>query len=281
MMERDSHQIRLQKVIADSGLASRRKAEEMIRTGRVTVNGQVVIELGTKVDPVQDHVKVDGRHIKPVPPQVFLLLNKPPGVLSSLHDPEGRTTIKDLIKNIRMRLFPVGRLDYDSEGLVLLTNHGELAQSLLHPRYHVPKTYLIKVKGILTDEEVALLEQGVKLRDGKTGPATVKKIRKAAANSWLEVTIHEGRKHQVKRMLEAVGHTVIRLTRVRFGPLALGRLRSGGFRYATDREANALRDILKGRKDTDARASGREPVAKRKPKLSRKGWAKSSKAGVR
>ena len=195
MMERDSKTIRLQKVIADSGLASRRKAEEMIQAGRVTVNGQVIIELGTKVDPSQDHVKVDGRHIKPVPPQVFLLLNKPQGVLSSLHDPEGRMTVKDLLKSIRIRLFPVGRLDYDSEGLLLLTNHGELAQSLLHPRFHVPKTYLIKVKGILTDEQVASLEQGVKLRDGRTGPATVKKIRKAASNSWLEVTIHEGRKH--------------------------------------------------------------------------------------
>jgi 23S rRNA pseudouridine2605 synthase len=239
--------IRLQKAIADSGLASRRKAETMITEGRVTVNGRVIRELGTKVDPERDHVKVDGRHLKPVPPSVFLMLNKPKGCVSSLSDPAGRPTITDLLTGVGLRVFPVGRLDYDSEGLMLLTNQGELAQTLLHPRYHVPKTYLIKVKGVLTDEEIASLERGVQLDDGMTAPASVRKVRKVEENSWLEVTIHEGRKHQVKRMLEAVGHPVIRLTRVRFGPLSLGDLPPGRYRYLTDREANAVRSLVRER----------------------------------
>jgi len=240
-------EIRLQKAIADSGLASRRKAETMITEGRVTVNGRVIRELGTKVDPERDHVKVDGRHLKPVPPSVFLMLNKPKGYVSSLSDPAGRPTITDLLAGVGLRVFPVGRLDYDSEGLMLLTNQGELAQTLLHPRYHVPKTYLIKVKGVLTDEEIASLERGVQLDDGMTAPASVRKVRKVEENSWLEVTIHEGRKHQVKRMLEAVGHPVIRLTRVRFGPLSLGDLPPGRYRYLTDREANAVRSLVRER----------------------------------
>jgi 23S rRNA pseudouridine2605 synthase len=239
--------VRLQKAIADSGLASRRKAETMITEGRVTVNGRVVRQLGTKVDLERDHVKVDGRHLKPVPPSVFLMLNKPKGCVSSLSDPAGRPTITDLLAGVGLRVFPVGRLDYDSEGLMLLTNQGDLAQTLLHPRYHVPKTYLIKVKGVLTDEEITSLERGVQLDDGLTAPASVQKVRKAKENSWLEVTIHEGRKHQVKRMLEAVGHPVIKLTRVRFGPLALGNLPPGEYRYLTDREANAVRSLVRER----------------------------------
>ncbi|MGH7163988.1 MAG: pseudouridine synthase [Nitrospiraceae bacterium] len=239
--------VRLQKVIADSGLSSRRKAEEMIAAGRVTVNGRVVRELGTKVDPARDHVKVDGRHLKPVPPHVFVMLNKPKGCVSSLSDPAGRPTITDLLSGVRLRVFPVGRLDFDSEGLLLLTNDGALAQALLHPRYHVGKTYAIKVKGVLSEDEIASLERGVVLEDGPTGKAIVKKGGKAEKNSWLELTIFEGRKHQVKRMLEAVGHPVLKLTRVRFGPLALGDLQPGRYRYLTDREANTIRDMVKDR----------------------------------
>lgn len=236
--------VRLQKMIADSGLTSRRKAEDLIRAGRVTINGRVVRELGTKVDPVRDHVKVDGRHLKPQPPSVFIMLNKPKGVVSSLGDPAGRPTLQDLLKGVRLRVFPVGRLDFDSEGLVLLTNHGALGEALLHPRYHVPKTYLIKVKGVLTEEQLGSLRDGVDLGDGRSGPATVKKVTKAPQNSWLEVTIHEGKKHQVKRMLEAVGHPVIKLIRVRFGPLVLGDLPPGQYRYLTDREANLIRSLV-------------------------------------
>ena len=242
-----THSVRLQKVIADAGIASRRKAEALITQGRVSVNGRVVRQLGTRVDPARDHVKVDGRHLKAEPPQVYLMLNKPMRYLSSLSDPQGRPTIADLLPGVRLRVFPVGRLDFDAEGLLLLTNHGELAQALLHPRYHVPKTYLIKVKGVLTDEEIATLERGVELEDGRTAPARVQKVRKAEQNSWLELTIHEGRQHQVKRMLEAVGHSVLKLKRTRFGPLSLGDLPPGQYRFLSDREANALRALVRSR----------------------------------
>lgn len=276
-------EIRLQKVIAEAGLASRRKAEEMIAAGRVTVNGQVVREMGTKVDPQHDHVKVDGRHLKPAAPDAFLMLNKPKGVLSTLSDPAGRPTVKDLLPGVGLRVFPVGRLDFDSEGLMLLTNDGEITQALLHPRYHVPKTYEIKVKGMLGPEEIAALERGVQLEDGLTAPAHVKKLGKAVENSWLEITIHEGRKHQVKRMLEAVGHPVIKLTRVRFGPLRLGDLPPGDYRYLTDREANALRETVRQRRDRAAEHAGSpksgKPARQRaRPAVRSKGWAKKAHA---
>src|SRR4029079_2584180 len=208
-------EVRLQKLIAGTGLASRRKAEALITAARLMVNGMTVTELGTKVDPERDHVKVDGKHLSAAQPFVYLMLHKPKNVVSTLDDPGGRTTVKDYLQGVTVRVFPVGRLDFDSEGLMLLTNHGDLAQALLHPRYHVPKTYLIKVKGVLDDAKIEALERGVKLEDGFTAPAKVAKVSKAESNSWLEVTIHEGRKHQVKRMIEAVGHSVIKLTRIR------------------------------------------------------------------
>ena len=168
-------EVRLQKLIAGSGLASRRKAESLIAAGRVMVNGKIVTELGTRVNPERDHVKVDGKHLSAAQPFVYLMLNKPRNVVSTLDDPGGRTTVKDYLRGVSVRVFPVGRLDFDSEGLMLLTNNGDLAQALLHPRYHVPKTYLIKVKGVLTDDDIAQLEQGVRLEDGMTSPAQVKK----------------------------------------------------------------------------------------------------------
>jgi 23S rRNA pseudouridine2605 synthase len=269
-------EIRLQKLIAGTGLASRRKAETLIAAGRVTVNGRVVTELGTKVDPACDHVKVDGKHLAAAQPFVYLMLNKPKNVMSTLDDPGGRPTVKDFLRGVSVRVFPVGRLDFDSEGLMLLTNNGDLTQALLHPRYHVPKTYLIKVKGVLTDEEIGELERGVKLEDGMTGPATVKKVRKVEANSWVEITIHEGRKHQVKRMLEAVGHPVIKLVRVRMGPLSLGDLAPGEFRFLTDREANALREMVEHRVSSVERGERAAAYPKRMPR--RAGWAKPERA---
>ena len=237
--------VRLQKVIAASGLSSRRGAEELIRQGQVTVNGRVVRTLGTCVNPATDHVKVNGRHLDSAEPEAFVLLNKPPGFVTTMNDPLGRKTIANLLDRIKVRVFPVGRLDYDAEGLLLLTNNGQVAQACLHPRYHVPKTYLIKVSGIFTDDEIQILKNGVELEDGLTKPAEVKKSGKAKANSWLEMTIHEGKKHQIKRMVEACGHRVMRLKRIRFGPLHLGDLPPGGIRYASDAEANALRGILR------------------------------------
>lgn len=249
--------IRLQKVIAASGVASRRAAETMIREGRVTVNGKVVRVLGTCIDPSKDHVKIDGRHVQPTEPEVFVLLHKPPGYVTTMNDPQGRPTIADLVEKVKVRVFPVGRLDYDTEGLLLLTNNGQVAQACVHPRYHVPKTYLVKVSGVCTDEEIRNLQDGIALDDGMTAPAVVRKSGKAKANSWLELTIYEGRKHQIKRMLETLGHRVVRIKRIRFGPLALGDLPVGVCRFATDAEANALRAIVH-------RATGtrnvREPV---------------------
>jgi 23S rRNA pseudouridine2605 synthase len=267
-------EIRLQKLIAGTGLASRRKAEALITAGRVMVNGKTVTELGIKVDPARDHVKVDGKHLSAPQPFVYLMLNKPKNVVSTLDDPGRRTTVKDYLRGVSVRVFPVGRLDFDSEGLMLLTNNGELAQALLHPRYHVPKTYLIKVKGVLPDEDIRQLEQGVRLDDGMTGPAQVKKVRKVEANSWLEITIREGRKHQVKRMLETVGHPVIKLLRIRMGSLSLGDLQPGEFRFLTDREANALRQLVEERvasvEATPRANSARQPER-------REGWARPKK----
>ncbi len=237
--------LRLQKVIAASGLSSRRVAEDLIRQGCVTVNGRVVRTLGTCINPSIDHFKGFGRHLDAFEPEVFILLNKPPGVVTTMKDPFGRKTIADLLERIKLRVFPVGRLDYDAEGLLLLTNNGQVAQACLHPRYHVPKTYLIKVSGVFNDDQIKILKQGVELDDGITSPADVKKFGKAKSNSWLEITIHEGKKHQIKRMVEACGHRVMRIKRTRFGPLQLRDLPLGSCRYATDAEANALRGILR------------------------------------
>jgi 23S rRNA pseudouridine2605 synthase len=286
-------EVRLQKLIAGTGLASRRKSEELITSGRVTINGHVVKELGTKVDPDRDHVKVDGKHLRAAQPYVYLILNKPKNVMSTLDDPEGRPTVKDLLHGVTVRVFPVGRLDFDSEGLMLLTNHGDLAQALLHPRYHIPKTYLIKVKGVLDDAKIEALERGVKLEDGFTAPAKVTKVSKAESNSWLEVTIHEGRKHQVKRMIEAVGHSVIKLTRIRMGPLVLGDLASREYRFLTDREANRLRELVEDRvarvERPELDASGKparwkpptEPAPPRRQKPERSGRGPKSQRSER
>ncbi|HXX74103.1 MAG TPA: pseudouridine synthase [Nitrospiraceae bacterium] len=266
--------VRLQKLIAGTGIASRRKAETLIAAGRVTVNGKVVTELGTKVDPARDHVKVDGKHLSSAQPYVYLMLNKPKHVMSTLDDPGGRPTVKDYLRGVSVRVFPVGRLDFDSEGLMLLTNHGDLAQALLHPRYHVPKTYLIKVRGVLTDDEIRSLERGVQLDDGMTSPAHVKKVKKVEQNSWLELTIREGRKHQVKRMLDTVGHPVLRLIRVKMGPLVLGNLEPGEFRFLEDREANALRELVERRQQSVQ--EGRVPTETTKP-ARRRGWTRPKK----
>jgi 23S rRNA pseudouridine2605 synthase len=256
-------EMRLQKAMADAGVASRRTAETMIREGRVTVNGRVIREMGLKVNPERDHVKVDGQHLKPAAPKAYLMLNKPKDVLTTLEAPEedDRLTVRGLLRGVRQRVFPVGRLDYDTEGLLLLTNDGELAQRLLHPSYHVAKTYLVKIKGTLGSEEIHRLEEGIQLEDGLTAPAKVKKVRKTEENSWIELVIYEGRTHQVKRMLEAVGHPVLKLKRVQFGPLNLGQLPVGDFRFLTDPEIHRLKIITN--------ASARGPGASSTKRVSR------------
>jgi 23S rRNA pseudouridine2605 synthase len=232
---------RLQKILAQMGIASRRKAEEFIAEGRVTVNGQTAV-LGMKADPDRDHIKVNGKLLTKREPKVYLMFNKPRGVVTSLSDPEGRTTVKDFLKGIKYRVFPVGRLDYDSEGLLLITNDGDFAHSTLHPSKKISKTYLVKVRDIIDDNKIDRLRKGVRLEDGLTSPAKVKKIRQTESNSWLEITIYEGRKRQVRRMLENVGHPVIRLKRVAINGIKIGDLKTGKIRRLTIEEVKRLRE---------------------------------------
>jgi len=234
---------RIQKIIAAAGVTSRRAAEELIAEGRVRVNGQVVTELGTKADADKDHIKVDGKLINPQQPKVYVMLNKPAGFVTTMSDPEGRPTVQDLLKGIKVRVYPVGRLDYNTEGMLILTNDGDFAHLITHPKHEFPKTYLAKVKGFLEDSQIENLEQGIYLDDGKTAPAKLKKVRKEEANSWIEITIHEGRKRQVRRMFDRVGHSVIKLKRIRTGSLTLGSLPEGTFRYLTPDEVTGLKEL--------------------------------------
>lgn len=239
-------QERLQKIISAAGIASRRAAEDLILEGRVRVNGAVVTELGAKADPDRDHIKVDGKLINPKQPKTYLILNKPAGCVTTMFDPEGRPTVTELLKGVKARVYPVGRLDYDTEGLLLLTNDGDFAFRVTHPRHELPKTYHVKVKGVLDDRHIENLEKGVFLQDGKTAPARVKKLRKEESNSWVEITIHEGRKRQVRRMIDHTGHSVIKLKRVRVGDLHIGDLPLGAYRQLTSDEVKALQDLSTG-----------------------------------
>jgi len=234
---------RLQKLLARAGIASRRAAESLIVGGRVAVNGVVVTELGAKADPARDDVRVDGERLH-AEERRLLLLHKPPGVVTTLSDPEGRPTIRHYLPESLERVFPVGRLDFNSSGLLLLTNDGELAARLLHPRYRIPRTYRVKVSGHPTEAALARLRRGVRLDDGVTGPAQVDVERQLPNKAWLRITIREGRKREIRRMCEAVGHLVDKLVRVRFGPIELGRLPPGRWRPLGAEEERALRDAV-------------------------------------
>ncbi len=233
---------RLQKLIAAAGLASRRTAEEWIAAGRVSVNG-VVAGLGDRADPAQDTILIDGRPLAAAGAHHYLLLFKPVGYVTTLQDPEGRPTVCDLVRQIPGRLHPVGRLDLTTEGLLLLTNDGALTQHLAHPRHQVDKTYLVRVRGQVSPETLRRLAGGIVLEDGPTAPAKVAKVRFSAGHTWFEITIHEGRNRQVRRMCEAVGHPVSRLKRVRFAFLDLGGLRPGEFRPLTAEEVARLKRL--------------------------------------
>jgi 23S rRNA pseudouridine2605 synthase len=236
---------RLQKVISKAGIASRRHAEQLILEGRVQVNGSVVTKLGTKVDPQKDHIKVDGKRIQVTPHQIYLLLNKPKGYITSVHDPEGRPTVMDLVADVRERTYPVGRLDYDTEGLLLLTNDGDLAQALMHPRTEIEKTYWAKVKGRLIEEEVKKVERGgISLPEGKTAPCRIRRLRETVENTWIEIILHEGKKRQVRMMMEKIGHPVIKLKRVGYAFLKVGNLPLGVYRRLTPNEVKGLQRLI-------------------------------------
>lgn len=248
---------RLQKVLAQAGIASRRKCEEYITSGRVTVNDVQVKELGVKVNPGSDVIKVDGRPIK-AQKKIYLMLNKPKGVITSANDPEGRKVVTDFLPGVKERVYPVGRLDYDTEGLLILTNDGEFANLLTHPKHHVPRTYHATVKGNLHGSVLDKLKAGVKLDDGMTAPAEADyyDINPDKNETVVEITIFEGRNRQVRRMFEAVHHPVIRLRRVMFGPLALMGLPRGKYRSLTQQEVDALREeALALEKAADATAN--------------------------
>ncbi|MCW2767422.1 MAG: ribosomal large subunit pseudouridine synthase [Nocardioides sp.] len=241
--------IRLQKLLAMSGVASRRKCEELMLEGKVVVDGEVVTRLGTKVDPRTAVIRVDGRRLPPVSPNVYLVLNKPRGVVSTMSDPEGRPTLSDLVANRPERLFHVGRLDTDTSGLLMLTNDGDFAQRMAHPSYEVDKTYVAEVEGEVTRATIKSLLEGVTLEDG---PVTVSKARVVSSGqqygkdkSIVELVIHEGRNRIVRRLLDQVGHPVRRLTRTAIGPVTLGRLGSGEMRELTLPELGELLDNAK------------------------------------
>ncbi len=235
---------RLQKFMAEAGVASRRACEELIRQGRVTVNGETA-SLGRSVEPEQDRVELDGKPVQKEQRRIVILLYKPRGVVSTSSDPEGRRTVQDYFREIPERLYNVGRLDLNSEGLLLMTNDGALANRLTHPRYGVEKTYYAVCDGRLTASEAARLTNGVELEDGMTAPARVDAVRttQRGDTSFL-ITIHEGRNRQIRRMLEAVGHRTLRLKRERFGPLSLGTLAPGEWRKLSDEEIKKLENAL-------------------------------------
>jgi 23S rRNA pseudouridine2605 synthase len=233
--------LRLQKVLAQAGVASRRAAEELITEGRVRVNGRIVRELGTRADPRKDRVEVDGKRLV-AQRHVYFLLHKPRGVVTTLDDPEGRKTVKDLLRDVRERVFPVGRLDFQTSGALLLTNDGELAQALLHPTRAVPKTYNAKLQGKIDEARLEALRTGVVLDDGKkTAPAEVSIIRRDDKATSLEITIAEGKNRQIHRMGEAIGSTVLRLTRISFAGLTLEGLRPGQMRSLSPSELTDLK----------------------------------------
>ncbi len=231
--------MRLQKYLASCGVSSRRRGEELIREGRVSVNGKIITEMGTQVTE-KDVVRLDGKKIEPENEKVYVIYHKPAGEITSVSDPEGRHTVMERFEGFRVRLYPVGRLDYDSEGLLLLTNDGAVADRMMHPSSLVDKSYIARAEGHFTPEELTQLRRGVMLDDRPTAPAKVRLVREEEDISVVQITIHEGRNRQVRRMLEAVGHPVRMLRRVQFGPLRLGDLRRGEWRELTAPEVEKL-----------------------------------------
>jgi 23S rRNA pseudouridine2605 synthase len=284
---------RLQKIIAHAGFASRREAETMIREGRVTVNGRVVTELGSKADPANDHVKVDGKLITRAETHRYILLYKPKEVMTTVEDPQGRKTVIQLVKGVRERIYPIGRLDFHSEGLILLTNDGDLAFRVSHPKHGSVKTYHVKVRGVPEERLVDKLQRGITIDGKRTLPCEIARMKTTGrsddeGNSWYEVRLREGRTQQIRKMFQAVGHPVSKLRRVAIGPISDPHLTPGDWRELTPREVKMLATMqepakVKPRRTTTTRAESpkknatnasaskkRGPAAPRKAAASRK-----------
>lgn len=253
---------RLQKLIAAAGIASRRHAEELIVSGKVSVNGKSITELGVKADPDRDHIKVNGRLINPLlsrQEHIYVLLNKPKGYLTSMSDPEERPLVIDLIPNSLGRLHPVGRLDFNTEGLLLLTNDGELTNIITSARNKIAKLYRVKVKGMPSEKAIERLRRGVVIgEEERMAPAEVRKLRASGVNAWFEVKLYEGRNQQIRKMFDAIGHSVVKLLRSQIGPLEIGLLRTGEWRYLTSREVAQLKRPV----NTKRNSSSQNPRAR-------------------
>ena len=241
----DDGLVRLQKLLAQSGVASRRRCEELMLAGLVEVDGEVITRLGTKVDPRTAVIRVEGRRLPPVSPNVYLALNKPTGVVSTMSDPQGRRTLSDLVADRPERLFHVGRLDTDTSGLIILTNDGDFAQRLAHPSYEVDKTYVAEVAGDVSKATIKALRDGVTLEDGPVTVSAARIVQRGSGKTIVELVIHEGRNRIVRRLLDHVGHPVTQLTRTRIGPVALGQLKPGQLRDLTNDELGELLDTTR------------------------------------
>ncbi len=266
---------RLQKIISAAGITSRRASEALILNGQVAVNGVVVTELGSKADPEKDTISVDGKPLKINAQRLYILLNKPPGYITALKDSQDRPLVTDLLKDVPDRVYPVGRLDYNTEGLLLLTNDGEWANRLMHPRHEIEKEYHVRVRGKVIDQQLKRMAEGVELDDGMTAPAVVSLVKSGEQNDWISVAIHEGRNRQVRRMCEAVSLSVVRLKRIRYGALQLGTLRTGQFRYLSDAEVRELsgepaKIISVGHPQREVRPKSPRPEKSDAPKRSKK-----------
>ena len=265
---------RLQKIIAHAGFASRREAETMIREGRVTVNGRVVTALGTRADAARDHIKVDGKLITRAETHRYILLYKPKEVMTTVEDPQGRRTVIDLVKGVRERIYPVGRLDFHSEGLILLTNDGDLAFKVSHPKHGSVKTYHVKVRGVPQDRLIEKLERGITIDGKRTLPCEIARMKTTgrgddAGNSWFEVKLREGRTQQIRKMFQVVGHPVSKLRRVAIGPLADPELGPGDWRELSPREVKMLETMQEPPKPKARKAPARPATRKKTETASR------------
>jgi 23S rRNA pseudouridine2605 synthase len=235
-----SETVRLQKYLAGCGIASRRKAEEMISQGRITVDGEVITAMGAQIDPATQEIRLDGKLVTPHDDLLYILLNKPQGYVTTLSDPQGRPIVTSLLHGIKARLFPVGRLDLDTEGALILTNDGELAQKIQHPSHEVTKTYEAQVLGRPAEKMLQKLEHGILLEEKKTAPAKLTVIARQSGTTSIRITIHEGRKRQVRKMFQAIGHPVIHLKRIAYGHLLLQGLKIGKYRFLTPEDLKKI-----------------------------------------